>query len=105
MLLWSNVSEDNLAAFSYLPEYPTYPQVVSWFSTRRRMYLTGFVQEFVKNRSVSHEGFVFLANGLMIGYLVGVYPFCPCGGPLRGSGFQPGFLGLPCTFHRTVLMY
>ena len=37
------------------------------------MYRTWFVEEFVKNEPVSRKGFVFLADGLMVGCLIRVY--------------------------------
>ena len=78
---------------------------MSWFGSQRRMYLTGLVEEFLKDGSISREGFVFLADECVIGCLIRVYLFCPDSGLLKGSGFQPGFLGLPCAFHRVVLLY
>ena len=78
---------------------------MGWVCAQSRMYQTGLVKEFVKNGPVSHKGFVFLADGLMIGCLVRVYPFCPGSALLKGSRFQLGFLGLPCAFHRAVLLY
>ena len=69
------------------------------------MYQTGLVEELVKNGPVSHKGFVFLADGLMVGCLVRVYLFCPGSTLLKGSRFKLSFLGLPCAFHCAVILH
>ena len=69
------------------------------------MYLTGFVEQVVKDSSVSCEGLDFLVHEMMIRCPVRVQPFCPSGGLLEGRRFPPSCLGLPGAFHCAVLSY
>ena len=63
MLLWSSGGEDSLATFSHLPEYPTCPKAMRWFGARRSVYLTGIIEQFVEDGSMSREGLDFLSIG------------------------------------------
>ena len=99
------LDEEILTALSHLPEYPTCPKAMRWFGARRLMYLTGLVEQFVKDGSISREGFVFPVCGLMIRCPVRVHPLCPSGGLLEGRGLPPGCLGLPGTFHCAVPLH
>ena len=67
--------------------------------------LAGLVQPFIKNRPVSHEGFVLPAHRLVVGSPVGMYSFSSGRTLCRGGGLQLSFLGPPYAFHCTLLLY
>ena len=105
MLLWGSVGEDGLTALSHLSEYPTCPKAVCWFGIHRRMYLTGFVEQVVKDSLVSREGLDFFVHEMIVRCPVRVHPFCPSGGLLEGRWFPASCLDLPSAFDCAVLLY
>ena len=103
--LQRNASEDGLTALSHLPDYPTCPKAMCWIGIQRCMYLTRFIEQVIKDSSVSRKGLHFFVHRMMIRCPVRVHPFCPSGGLLEGRRFPPSCLGLPGAFHCVVLLY
>ena len=105
VLLLGSVGEDGLTSLSHLSEYPTCPKAMWLFGIQRRMYLTGFVEQVVKDSYVPHEGLDFFVHEMMTGCPVRVHPFCSAGGWLKGRWLPSSCLGFPSAFHCAILLY
>ena len=69
------------------------------------MYQTRFVEQVIKDSSVSREGLDFFVHEMIVRCPVRVHPFCPFGGWLKGRRFPPSCLGFPGTFHGALFLY